>query len=149
MIGREIKAYRKKKGWTQEELARESGMSKISIGHYERGDRCPTFDILKKITNALNVPINCFLNDNEYTQMGSKNSIPYTGDGLLSYLKYLNYKLVPSKESEKKGYYITSHDGIDSLFLDFETLDRLESMIEVDIKKLITVFGISINNNGE
>lgn len=53
-IGDNIKKMRNSKDWTQRELAEKSGVTRESIGNYERGDRVPPADILNKIVAALN-----------------------------------------------------------------------------------------------
>ena len=41
----------------QSELAEKAGISRVSIGNYERGDRMPNVEILLKIADALEVPL--------------------------------------------------------------------------------------------
>ncbi len=60
-IGQNIKKYRKQKGLAQKELALNSGITRESIGNYERGDRIPPSDILNKIAVALGVPVSKLL----------------------------------------------------------------------------------------
>lgn len=46
MFGEKLKEYRRRKGWNQEDLARESGYSRSSIINWETGKRAPrTVDI--------------------------------------------------------------------------------------------------------
>ena len=57
-IGNNIKKFRiNKKNWTQKDLAEASGITRESIGNYERGDRTPPSDILAKIATSLNVKV--------------------------------------------------------------------------------------------
>lgn len=142
LIGKYIKDYRKERGWTQEELAQKSGMSKISIGNYERGDRCPTLDNLQKIADALEVPVNCFVDGTEYRQLVRADVANYTGDGLLAYLQHLNCNTYSAKENGRRGYYIEMKKESKFIFIDFEILDRIEAMAEADIKKLLVTFGV-------
>lgn len=57
-VGSKIKELRQNKGWTQEKLAIESGISRVSIGNYERGDRVPPTDVSIKIAKAFDVSLN-------------------------------------------------------------------------------------------
>lgn len=57
MIGENIKKIRLKRGWTQKQLAEKSGVTRESIGNYERNDRTPPANILNDIANALSVPV--------------------------------------------------------------------------------------------
>lgn len=56
-IGEKIRIYRKQKGWTQQELGKEIGMSKNAIGNYEKGFRSPKKDTLFKLANAFDISI--------------------------------------------------------------------------------------------
>lgn len=55
VIGEKIRQHRKIKGLTQEELAKESGLSTMSIRRYESGERIAPQDTLIKIARALGV----------------------------------------------------------------------------------------------
>jgi len=55
-LGEEIAKARRRRQpeqLTQEELADAAGLSRNSIGHYERGERAPDIDDLRKIAIAL------------------------------------------------------------------------------------------------
>ncbi|HFL2415223.1 TPA: helix-turn-helix domain-containing protein [Clostridioides difficile] len=54
-IGKNIKKYRLLKGWTQEQLAKESGLSKNAIYNYENNKRIPNIGNLNKISEALGI----------------------------------------------------------------------------------------------
>lgn len=56
-IGENIRRIRKEKGWTMKKLGEEIGISEQGIGNYERGDREPNIETIKKISEALDVPI--------------------------------------------------------------------------------------------
>ena len=67
-IGLKIAYYRKKKGYTQADLAQQIGMSVSYLGQIERGNRGKSFSLetLYQITDALGVEINTLINcDNE------------------------------------------------------------------------------------
>lgn len=53
----QLKKYRKEKGLTQLGLADTTGISLGSIRQYERGERTPKVDTLKKIVNAFGDPL--------------------------------------------------------------------------------------------
>lgn len=52
-LSEKIKYYRKLKGYSQENLADKTSLSKMSIRRYESGERQPRLDALKKIAAAL------------------------------------------------------------------------------------------------
>ncbi|PLT30835.1 helix-turn-helix domain-containing protein [Peribacillus deserti] len=55
--GRRIRAFRKLKGYTQEEFAKEIGVSVSLLGEVERGSRMPTDPFLQKTSEKLNVAL--------------------------------------------------------------------------------------------
>ncbi|TLS34998.1 helix-turn-helix domain-containing protein [Pseudalkalibacillus caeni] len=55
VYGRRIRAFRKLKGYTQEGLAKELGVSVSVLGEVERGNRIPTTDFLKSVAKQLSV----------------------------------------------------------------------------------------------
>lgn len=55
VFGRRLRAYRKLKHWTQGELADLVGVSVAIIGSLERGTRAPASDLVKKLTEVLQV----------------------------------------------------------------------------------------------
>jgi transcriptional regulator with XRE-family HTH domain len=55
--GRRIRAFRKLKGFTQEVLAKEMGISVSILGEIERGNRVPTKLQLVDMANRLNISV--------------------------------------------------------------------------------------------
>lgn len=55
--GKIIASLRDKKGLSQTELADKSGVSRVMIGKYERGEAIPSIDAAKKIADALEVSL--------------------------------------------------------------------------------------------
>ena len=62
-LGERIKAARKKAGFSQKELSELTNISAAMLGHYETGYRCPKFNTLAKITDALQIDIEAILTD--------------------------------------------------------------------------------------
>lgn len=54
-VGRRIKAFRKLKGYTQVDFAKELGVSLSILGMVERGSREPSNWLLDEIANRLHV----------------------------------------------------------------------------------------------
>ena len=52
-----IQALRREKGWSQEELAHQSGLHRTYVSGVERGIRNPTLTVLEKIAEGLCVSI--------------------------------------------------------------------------------------------
>lgn len=57
MVTYYIRELRERKGLSQEQLARKSGVSASHIGYIENGERQATIDVLCRIALALNVDI--------------------------------------------------------------------------------------------
>ncbi|ADU28371.1 helix-turn-helix domain-containing protein [Evansella cellulosilytica] len=55
--GRRIRAFRKLKGFTQEEFARQLSISVSVLGEIERGSRVPSDELLVSVTEVLNVTL--------------------------------------------------------------------------------------------
>ncbi|MBS4175746.1 helix-turn-helix transcriptional regulator [Bacillus sp. FJAT-49736] len=55
--GRRIRAFRKLKGYTQEELARNLKISVSILGEIERGSRLPTESFLKEVATLLEIKV--------------------------------------------------------------------------------------------
>ncbi|HGO9415596.1 TPA: helix-turn-helix domain-containing protein [Bacillus cereus] len=63
-LGKRIRKLRVNKEWTQERLAFKSNLDRTYIGGIERGERNPTALNLKKIADALKVPLEHVLTEN-------------------------------------------------------------------------------------
>jgi transcriptional regulator with XRE-family HTH domain len=55
--GKIIVELRDKISWSQADLATKSGVSRVMIGKYERGEAVPSIDAAKKIADALEVSL--------------------------------------------------------------------------------------------
>lgn len=56
-LGMRIRFLRKELGWSQEDLALESGVNKNYICDLENGRRNPSLEILEKIAKALKITL--------------------------------------------------------------------------------------------
>jgi XRE family transcriptional regulator, regulator of sulfur utilization len=57
LLGRRLRALRKSRRWSQEELAERAELTGKFIGEVERGDKGITLDNLYSISKALGVPL--------------------------------------------------------------------------------------------
>ncbi|MGM9529145.1 MAG: helix-turn-helix domain-containing protein [Phascolarctobacterium sp.] len=66
-IGLKIAYYRKKKGYTQADLAQQIGMSVSYLGQIERGNRGKSFSLetLYQIADALEIEVDVLMNCND------------------------------------------------------------------------------------
>ncbi len=96
-IGEKIKQIRISKNLKQSELAEKSGLSRVAIGNYERGDRNPHIETLNKIAIALNVDLNDLL---ELNIVLSQKIISYLERSML---KTVDYENISKTLSENLG----------------------------------------------
>ncbi|MCI6845309.1 MAG: helix-turn-helix transcriptional regulator [Coriobacteriaceae bacterium] len=52
-----LAALRSDRGWSQEDLARESGVSRDAIARYEAEINCPSLETVGKLAEALGCPL--------------------------------------------------------------------------------------------
>jgi transcriptional regulator with XRE-family HTH domain len=62
-IGRRVAAHRTRRGWNQQRLADEAGLTRGTISPIETGKGKPKFETLMKIAKALGVPVSKLLED--------------------------------------------------------------------------------------
>lgn len=55
IISKRMVESRKNLGLTQNDISKITGISRVSIGNYERGSRVPDAEVLEKLASALNV----------------------------------------------------------------------------------------------
>jgi len=60
-VGQNVRRYRLEKGWSQEELAFETGLHRTYISGVERGVRNPTVIVLEKIATKLGLETTALL----------------------------------------------------------------------------------------
>lgn len=56
-IGKVIKKYRQKLGWSQSELARQTNVTSAAISLIEGGNRIPSLRVIQKLAKILNLSI--------------------------------------------------------------------------------------------
>lgn len=57
LVGSNVRAVRESKGWSQDQLAEESGLHRTYLSGIERGVRNPTIEIVARIAVALDVGV--------------------------------------------------------------------------------------------
>ena len=55
MVENRIKAYREALGWSQEQLARKSGVSRSAVSEAESGTHVPTLEAALRLSDARGV----------------------------------------------------------------------------------------------
>lgn len=62
-MGERVKRFRKKKNWTQAELAYNVGISNVTVSHIECGTNKPELNTVVNLANALDVTVDMLLCD--------------------------------------------------------------------------------------
>ncbi len=62
-IGERITQLRKAKNWSQDELAKQVGSSRVMVGKYERNENAPSMEVIVKLANALGVSVDYLLGE--------------------------------------------------------------------------------------
>ena len=69
-----LKAVRERRGMSQADLAKKAGLQPTAISHFETGTRSPSFDNLRKLTDALNVSTDYLRGRSEKEEMMGPDS---------------------------------------------------------------------------
>ena len=67
-IGDKITELRKKKSWSQSDLAKAIDASRDIIGKYERNENLPSIEMALKIAKAFDVPVDYLLGEGTHAQ---------------------------------------------------------------------------------
>jgi transcriptional regulator with XRE-family HTH domain len=70
--GKIIATLRDAKGWSQTDLANNSGVSRVMIGKYERGEAVPSIDAAKKIADAFEVSLDYLVGEGQNAKFDKK-----------------------------------------------------------------------------
>jgi transcriptional regulator with XRE-family HTH domain len=76
VIGDNIKFFRKKAKMTQVELAEKANISRSYLADVERNRYNPSFDTLKAIASALNVPISSLIGEEDANNSNLDSKLP-------------------------------------------------------------------------
>ena len=129
-VGERIREFRIAKGWTQKELAFNSGLAEITIRQYEKGKRTPKTKQLQEIASVLDVSINELLGINPIQTLSNMTKF-------LNYLDSLGYEYIPTIDAVigddyDRGIYIKD----ESITIPFtkEEFENLENEIMRDVE---------------
>ncbi|KQU54645.1 DNA-binding protein [Bosea sp. Leaf344] len=62
-LGQKLKAARQARGWTLEDLAGRTGVSRAMVSRVERGESSPTATLLMKLTTGLGISLSSLFGD--------------------------------------------------------------------------------------
>lgn len=124
-----IRYFRKVRGLSQEELAEKAGVSRVSVGFYERGERIPPADVATRIANALQISVEHLLIGH-----GLENQTPDDDerfDRTLAILEWTGFNLIQDESSSGTRWKIRYKDyNIDTV----EDEERLMAIVDVVLR---------------
>ena len=56
-LGRSVRDLRERRGWSQTQLAKASGMTQSAVARFEAGGTVPTLAVLERLATALDVSL--------------------------------------------------------------------------------------------
>ena len=56
-LGRSVRELRERRGWSQTQLAKASGMTQSAVARFEAGGTVPTLAVLEQLATALDVSL--------------------------------------------------------------------------------------------
>lgn len=62
-IGKRIKKYRTERGITKHDLAGKAGISPSYIHSIEKGEKCPTVEVISEICDSLGITLSSFFSE--------------------------------------------------------------------------------------
>lgn len=133
-IGKNIKKFRKEKGFTQKELGEKCGVHEVQIRRYELGNATPQANTLEKIASALGV--------STYELQGIStqdilNSLSETAT-FYNYLHALGYEVHESPYNDKWVIRISESNA--DIYISNEEMDTLEHTTRENIDMRISYF---------
>ena len=98
-----LKTLRLKKGLTQDELAKLTGLTRSAIGMYESGNREPKYEVLELLADFFNVDMNTLLD--QYASINSLQPTKKVPKDLKKILEdeevTLNGRMMSAEDKEK------------------------------------------------
>lgn len=56
-LGKTVRAMRERRGWSQNDLAREAGMTQSAVARFEAGGTVPTLPVIERLAHALDAEV--------------------------------------------------------------------------------------------
>ena len=71
-IGSKISELRKKKNWSQSDLADKANVSRVIIGRYERNEAIPSIEVAKSIADAFEISLDFLVGEGQNSKFDKK-----------------------------------------------------------------------------
>lgn len=121
---KELKRIRNERGWSQQKLADEAQINKVTLVHIETGKTSPNVDTLDKLALALEVEIGDFfpkaqaqLWQDPSPEQGPKHSFRFAAQGIEEFCEHWTERLQdPDLSYQSLRDFLVSFDGWLSVF---------------------------------
>lgn len=100
-IGKNIRYFRRQRGWSIAMLARKAGLSEIPLGRIERGENAPSAAALYGLSGALNLSVDLFFSENDHER--NLRQAEETGDPFVCTLGPEQKRILPQKIRTMSG----------------------------------------------
>ena len=117
MLGKNIKAFRKKKGFSQETLAQELFVVRQTVSKWEKGQSVPDAEMIEKLAEVLDVSVNDLLGK----EIEQKKNEERQENEIVNQLAILNDQLASTNRQRKKRLKVVLTIIIAALILSFVT----------------------------
>lgn len=101
MFSKKLKRLRISHGWDQQQLAEKIGVGRSQISSYEIGRSKPRYEILVKLSELFNVPLDFFSEQSESPGDKLMNHVEFSDEDFLKRIK-LFYQGDPLTDDEVK-----------------------------------------------
>lgn len=158
LLGPQIRVERARRGWSLDELARRSGLSRGWIGRVERGSVMPTVRVVGQIADALGIPVTSLLGDAapaaepepaipHVVRRGQRAALRFPGSQhfyeiltptFRGQLQALHVEIPPG-EPEPIAYFTHPGEELFYVLSGRVTLELEESSVELDVGDAVTI----------
>lgn len=138
-IGKRIKFFRNLRNLSQEELAEKIGISRTALYYYEANKRKPTFEVLEKITDVLNITLEELINGDIFKDFDYINNNTRKKINLFNFNKKTIEKIIDIYSDKE---YVTPKEALnyfnEVLKEGYKQIDENDNKsIEKDTKKIL------------
>lgn len=143
-FGERMRSLRLQHGLTQDELAVKSGISRVSVGFYERGERIPPTDIAAAIAKVLNTSIDYMLSGRGSPRPSQEDQERF--EEMIGYMESSGFTVFQTTSNFAEWHLINDERGISVTMREaelekilFQVLNDAEARKELYIKNRLFV----------
>ena len=112
-VGHKIQSCRKKKGWTQDDLAKKMGISRATVAQYEADKRKPKYETLVRFADALGTSVDELLGQFDAFFWGIDDSVELEAFELNRIIEPLGYAVAGVRVNGKYKMWLACRNSKD------------------------------------